>query len=197
MASVVPPLHGRMAMDACCAASGEGGGGYGGHRRAQADCSLPEICPSARCAEVFLPFYESCSAELEATPELGAGLAALSASCNEVQTGSSLAYQLNLECTDASVSAEECIPPCNAEYHGYMLLLNLDGIDSKFSCNLMHGLYVLQTSIFFDHVFHSSIINAFVRAGTHGLAQLPRVGISARTSRLSSPQWCLEQLACT
>ena len=122
-------------MAACCVATG------GGHRRAQADCPLPEVCPSARCAEVFQPFYDSCRANLEVTPELGAGLAALAASCNEVQGGSSLAHQLNLQCTDAFASAEDCVPPCNAEYHGYMLLLNFDGDDSKFSCNLAHGLY--------------------------------------------------------
>jgi len=122
-------------MDVCCATAG------GGHRRAQADCPLPEVCPSARCAEVFQTFYSGCSAELEASPELGAGLAALSASCNELLGGSSLAHQLNLQCTDASLTAEDCVPPCNAEYHGYMLLLNIDGDDSKFSCNLAHGLY--------------------------------------------------------
>ena len=122
-------------MEACCATAG------GGHRRAQADCPLPQVCPSARCAEVFQAFYSGCSAELEASPELGAGLAALSASCNELLGDSSLAHQLNLQCTDASLTAEDCVPPCNAEYHGYMLLLNLDGDDSKFSCNLAHGLY--------------------------------------------------------
>jgi hypothetical protein len=121
-------------MDVCCASGG-------GHRRAQADCPLPEVCPSVRCAAVFQGFYNGCSAELEASPELGAGLAALSASCTEILGGSSLAQQLNLECTDSSLSTEDCIPPCNAEYHGYMLLLNLDGDDSKFSCNLAHGRY--------------------------------------------------------
>ena len=122
-------------MVACCVATS------GGHRRAQADCPLPEICPSARCAQVFQPFYDSCTADLEATPELGTGLAALYASCNELQGGSSLAHQLNLQCTGASVSAEECIPTCNVDYHGYMMLLNINGDDSKFSCNLAHGLY--------------------------------------------------------
>ena len=121
-------------MDACCAATS------GGHRRAQADCPLPEICPSTRCADVFQPFYDSCSAELEATPELNTGLAALSASCNELVGGSSLAHQLNLQCTDVSIHPDECIPPCNADYHGYMMLLNVGGDDSKFSCNLAHGL---------------------------------------------------------
>jgi hypothetical protein len=100
-----PPQRGRRAqsapcdfaaesaavMDVCCATAGGGK-----HRRAQADCPLPDVCPSARCAQVFQAFYSSCRAELEASPELGAGLAALPASCTELLGGSSLARQLNL-----------------------------------------------------------------------------------------------------
>ena len=33
------------------------------------------------------------------------------------------------------------MPPCNAEHHGYELLATIDGTDTKFSCNLAHGLY--------------------------------------------------------
>lgn len=33
------------------------------------------------------------------------------------------------------------LPPCNAEHHGYELLATIDGTDTKFSCNLAHGLY--------------------------------------------------------
>ena len=34
-----------------------------------------------------------------------------------------------------------CLPLCNAELHGYTLLTTIDGTDTKFSCNLAHGLY--------------------------------------------------------
>ena len=121
-------------MAACCAATG------GGHRRAQADCPLPTICPSAQCADVFQTFYSSCRAELAASPELGAGLAALSASCNELMAGSSMARQLNLQCTDAS-SPTTCVPDCSESLHGFLMLLNLEGADTKLSCELHHGLY--------------------------------------------------------
>jgi hypothetical protein len=33
------------------------------------------------------------------------------------------------------------VPACNAEHHGYELLATIDGTDTKFSCNLAHGLY--------------------------------------------------------
>ena len=54
--------------------------------------------------------------------------------------GSSLAEQLSVQCTDGT-AAEDCIPECNAVRHGFILLLNLDGDDTKLSCNLAHGLY--------------------------------------------------------
>jgi hypothetical protein len=33
------------------------------------------------------------------------------------------------------------VPACNAEHHGYELLATIDSTDTKFSCNLAHGLY--------------------------------------------------------
>jgi hypothetical protein len=42
-------------------------------------------------------------------------------------------------CTAADVAS--CVPVCNAEHHGFELLATIDGTDTKFSCNLAHGLY--------------------------------------------------------
>jgi hypothetical protein len=47
--------------------------------------------------------------------------------------------QYHAVCTSADVAS--CVPPCNAEHHGYELLATIDGTDTKFSCNLAHGLY--------------------------------------------------------
>ena len=52
----------------------------------------------------------------------------------------SLAEQLNVECTDGTPEAD-CVPRCAEEYHGYQLLLNIGGEDSKMSCELHHSLY--------------------------------------------------------
>ena len=43
--------------EACCP--------NGGHRRAQSgSCSLPNVCPSASCANTFVPFFEQCEAQV-------------------------------------------------------------------------------------------------------------------------------------
>ena len=47
--------------------------------------------------------------------------------------------QYHAVCTSADVAS--CVPECNAEHHGYELLATIDGTDTKFSCNLAHGLY--------------------------------------------------------
>ena len=47
--------------------------------------------------------------------------------------------QYHAECTSADVVS--CVPPCNVEHHGYELLATIDGTDTKFSCNMAHGLY--------------------------------------------------------
>ena len=46
--------------------------------------------------------------------------------------------QYHAECTSADVAS--CVPACNVEHHGYELLATIDGTDTKFSCNLAHGL---------------------------------------------------------
>jgi hypothetical protein len=47
-------------MNACCPAPG------GGHRRLQADCMLPDACPSVTCAASFIEYYDDCLGELQA-----------------------------------------------------------------------------------------------------------------------------------
>ena len=41
----------------------------------------------------------------------------------------------------SSATIETCVPICNATHHGYVLLATIDGTDTKFSCNVAHGLY--------------------------------------------------------
>ena len=36
-------------------------------------------------------------------------------------------------------AAADCVPECSEAYHGYLLLLNIEGEDSKLSCELHHG----------------------------------------------------------
>ena len=136
-------------------------GGENGHRRAQAnscsqsdiatrtqaitaaccdeageDCSggLPRNC-NADCADTLMPFWEECQADLGAERAVFAEAAGL---CR--RSSPSLAQQLNVECTDGTPEYG-CVPRCAEEYHGYQLLLNIGGEDSKMSCELHHSLY--------------------------------------------------------
>eukprot|EP01045_Picozoa_sp_COSAG04_P004850 COSAG04_NODE_216_length_19953_cov_85.343558_21_plen_506_part_00 len=108
---------------ACCTEEGE-------------DCSggLPSNC-NADCAHELLPFWEDCEAHL------GAERAQFEAAAGICQRRTpSLAEQLNVECADGRPEAD-CVPRCNETYHGYQLLLNIGGEDSKMSCQLHHELY--------------------------------------------------------
>ena len=33
------------------------------------------------------------------------------------------------------------MPDCNDHHHGFELLATIDGMDTKFSCNIAHGMY--------------------------------------------------------
>lgn len=52
----------------------------------------------------------------------------------------SLAEQLNVECSDGTATSE-CVPECTESYHGFLMLISIDGDDSKLSCELNRGLY--------------------------------------------------------
>jgi hypothetical protein len=128
------------------------------------DCKrvTPRTC-DAGCAEVFLPFWRGCADLL--SPKIQKAWKGLVAKCQATQhqtpapspgpnprttpspspspsggTGASLARQLNLVCAD-DAKTEDCIPHCSKALHGSLLLLSINGDDSKFSCELRHALY--------------------------------------------------------
>jgi hypothetical protein len=47
--------------------------------------------------------------------------------------------EYHAQCTTANILT--CVPVCNATHHGYELLANIDGTDTKFSCNLANMLF--------------------------------------------------------
>eukprot|EP01049_Picozoa_sp_SAG25_P000322 SAG25_NODE_10_length_28450_cov_12.738775_2_plen_1259_part_00 len=143
----------------------------GGHRRAQQACGNfntranavnvrccdepTEDCSSGRpatcnagCAALFLPFWADCSSHLGAGASAFLGVvaqcqAAASATANTgggSTTGNgALVHEFNLVCPGDAVSG--CVPTCDASLHGDLLLLNVDGDDSKYSCEMSHGKY--------------------------------------------------------
>ena len=110
------------------------------------DDGYPHTCNS-RCAEVFLPFWRDCrgalgkgSGRFEPVVEMCEAAVPLPPP-PPTADGGSFAQQLSVACADESFSHEECVPVCTATLHGFLLLLNIDGNDSKLSCELHHGLY--------------------------------------------------------
>ena len=83
-----------------------------------------------------MPFWEECEADLGV--ESRAQFEEAVELCQRLNP--SLAEQLNVECTSGTPESG-CIPWCREKYHGFMLLLNIDGEDSKMSCELHHELY--------------------------------------------------------
>jgi hypothetical protein len=109
---------------------------------ASEDCTdgYPHTC-NAGCAAVFLPFWADCRSVLGKGSTQFEGTVSLCEAAATEPGGTSLVQQLNLQCTDESLSEAECIPDCSEQVRGYLLLLNIDGNDSKLSCELHRGLY--------------------------------------------------------
>ena len=104
------------------------------------ECSdgLPTVC-SAGCAGILLPFWNNCHGALgkDADDLFEAAVALCEATSG---AGVSLAEQLNVQCIDGT-DAAEYVPTCSEEFHGFLMLLNIEGDDSKLSCELHRGLY--------------------------------------------------------
>jgi hypothetical protein len=105
------------------------------------DCSggSPHTC-NPGCAAIFLPFWSECRSVLGKATSQFEPAAALCEQAVASSPPASLAEQLNVHCTDGT-DAADCVPACTEELHGYLMLLNLEGDDSKLSCELHHGLY--------------------------------------------------------
>jgi hypothetical protein len=139
------------------------------------DCSsgAPATC-NAGCAGVFLPFWADCSAQLPSS----ASFLPVVARCQAValEGGSaggdgagsgSLVHEFNLVCAGGAV--DNCVPACSAALRGDLLLMNLNGEDSKYSCELHHGLHSWVGAAT-DGGYLGSDARAFVSAVLSGAA---------------------------
>jgi hypothetical protein len=91
------------------------------------------------CAGELLTYWDECRYELDKPTH--ASLHEVVRECQEAiveRSGETLARQLDLSCSNLGVT-EECVPACGADLHGDLLLANIDGDDSKFSCEFHHG----------------------------------------------------------
>jgi hypothetical protein len=135
---------------------------------ASEDCSggYPHTC-NAGCAAVFLPFWVECGSLLGNA----AAYQQTVALCQQAQpasTGSSsLAHEFNLVCVNGAVG--DCVPACSEALRGDLLLMNLNGEDSKYSCELHHGLHSWVGAAT-DGGYLGSDARAFVSAVLSGAA---------------------------
>eukprot|EP01047_Picozoa_sp_COSAG01_P056072 COSAG01_NODE_6315_length_3741_cov_10.035969_2_plen_710_part_00 len=104
---------------------------------------VPRTC-NPGCAAVFLPFWSDCAAplHLQGTPlyQQTVALCRASAPAGSGGTGTagSVVHEFRLVCSDGSTN---CVPQCDSRLHGDLLLLAVNGEDSKYSCELHHGQY--------------------------------------------------------
>eukprot|EP01047_Picozoa_sp_COSAG01_P069530 COSAG01_NODE_10309_length_2195_cov_14.195134_1_plen_396_part_00 len=109
------------------------------------DCSggAPQTC-NPGCAAVFLPFWSDCAAQLhlKGTPLYEQTVALCRASAPTTGNGGgagtvgSAVHEFRLVCSDGSTN---CVPRCDNRLHGDLLLLAVNGEDSKYSCEFHHG----------------------------------------------------------
>jgi hypothetical protein len=135
------------------------------------DCSggYPRTC-NAGCAAVFLPFWAECGSLL--------GNAAVYqqtvALCQQASPDRGLAHEFNLVCANGAVGS--CVPACSEALRGDLLLMNLNGEDSKYSCELHHGLHSWVGAAT-DGGYLGSDARAFVSAVLSGAAGYYALGL--------------------
>eukprot|EP01046_Picozoa_sp_COSAG06_P054737 COSAG06_NODE_9843_length_1805_cov_5.563306_1_plen_524_part_01 len=174
-----------------------------------AGCSgggTPQTC-NAECAGIFLPFWDECQSALGKARRVFEPVVVM---CEAVENETpSLAMQLGVTCTDGT-STDDCVPTCNEDIHGFLLLLNINGNDNKLSCELQHGLYSWVGSST-DGGYLGPDIQTFFSAVTSGAAGVyvgtlvedagvsttmvvtagQSISISGDPSLEEAPQWAL------
>eukprot|EP01051_Picozoa_sp_SAG22_P004819 SAG22_NODE_269_length_13236_cov_124.463424_8_plen_412_part_00 len=104
------------------------------------DCSNGHVSTcNAGCGALIMPLWTSCRARLGNVERVLRDAVAL---CPppDVPVNSMDAQMFMVTCP-AGLPADDCIPLCEAETHGFLLLLNIDGTDTTLTCSLSDPLY--------------------------------------------------------
>ncbi len=139
------------------------------------DCTggMPHTCNNG-CAAVFLPFWEDCRSALGTLSHDFEAVASLCELQDTVPASTSLLSQLNVQCSDGT-AAPDCLPDCSEAYHGFLLLLNIDGSDLKLSCEVHRHLY--------------SWVGGAVRASISMISATPETASSHNANFLRATRW--------
>eukprot|EP01050_Picozoa_sp_SAG11_P002791 SAG11_NODE_145_length_14811_cov_24.558931_9_plen_1225_part_00 len=95
---------------------------------------------NAGCGAIIMPFWTACEGEL--TRDVSKMLRDAVALCPppDVSFNSRSANMFMATCPQG-LPADDCIPMCEEAVNGYLLLLNVNGEDTKMTCELHHLLY--------------------------------------------------------
>jgi hypothetical protein len=146
--SQMPTSASLLPVVALCQAAAAGGGSTGAGM-CNATTVPAQLCPSGTpCPH--------CGSTMCACP-----------SGPDPSGGGDLVHQFNLVCVDSAV--DNCVPACSAALRGDLLLMNLNGEDSKYSCEVHHGLHSWVGAAT-DGGYLGSDARAFVSAVLSGAA---------------------------
>eukprot|EP01050_Picozoa_sp_SAG11_P018847 SAG11_NODE_2913_length_2842_cov_109.057966_1_plen_623_part_00 len=103
------------------------------------DCSGGKVqtC-NAGCGALIMPLWTSCRVQLGSAAKVLQDAVTL---CPPDIPVNSMDAQLFMVTCPAGLPANDCIPLCEAETHGFLLLLNIDGADTTLTCSLSDLLY--------------------------------------------------------
>lgn len=119
-------LRSQQVMGSCCPSSSAGGG----HRRLQADCSLPDSCPSEECATEFIAFFGDCRGLLDDT--MLARFAPLEQDCRDL---SRVAQLKGL----AVPTFGSRLPPCETGDAAALAYSSQNGFQTLMTCSAVGG----------------------------------------------------------
>jgi hypothetical protein len=130
------------------------------------DCSSGAIttCDTG-CAALVIPLWEMCGDQLGAFAD---SIRAAATVCRGPAAGPHQVGQFMVTCPAGTVAAN-CVPRCERATNGDLLLLNLNGDDSKLTCELHQSLYSWVGSAA-DGGYYGADPNTFFAAVSSGAA---------------------------
>eukprot|EP01050_Picozoa_sp_SAG11_P006696 SAG11_NODE_530_length_8718_cov_12.724910_2_plen_1534_part_00 len=149
------PACGREAVDSmlavCCAPEAPAGNGHRLQEAVGCD-SLPPTC-SLQCSDLFISIFDNCYDDAlmrGLSVQQLADWTSFYTDCSDVEQSAAeigplqavdvrVVEQYHAQCTTADMLT--CVFACNTTTHGYLLLVNINGEDTKLTCELHHGLY--------------------------------------------------------
>eukprot|EP01052_Picozoa_sp_SAG31_P024058 SAG31_NODE_2022_length_6645_cov_15.375191_1_plen_1048_part_10 len=92
------------------------------------------------CGALIMPLWTNCGSQLGPAAEILRDAVALCHEDDQISYNEMSAHMFMATCPPG-FPASDCIPLCEEPTNGYLLLLNIEGEDSKLTCELHHDIY--------------------------------------------------------